>query len=94
VRVLGRKPGTSFFRPRSREHPDDEVFAAEMRPRVVVLDLSGVFGLEYSALKMLMEAERRQREVGLHLWLVGLSPEVLAATSDDRCEPSVRTGRR
>jgi high affinity sulfate transporter 1 len=26
VRVLGRKPGTNVFRPRSEEHPDDETF--------------------------------------------------------------------
>jgi len=49
-----------------------------MKPRVVALDLSGVFDLEYSALKMLTEAERRQREAGVQLWLVGLSPEGLA----------------
>ena len=47
-------------------------------PRVVALDLSGVFDLEYSALKMLIEAERRMRDTGVQLWLVGLSPEVLA----------------
>jgi MFS superfamily sulfate permease-like transporter len=105
VRVLGRKPGTNVFRPRSSDHPQDDVFpgllllrvegrvfflnaeriaekmrplVAEMQPKVVALDLSGVFDLEYSALKMLIEAERRQREAGLQLWLVGLSPEVLA----------------
>ena len=47
-------------------------------PKVVALDLSGVFDLEYSALKMLTEAEKRLRETGVQLWLVGLSPEVLA----------------
>jgi MFS superfamily sulfate permease-like transporter len=47
-------------------------------PKVVALDLSGVFDLEYSALKMLTEAEKRMRDAGIQLWLVGLSPEVLA----------------
>lgn len=46
-------------------------------PAVVALDLSGVFDMEYSALKMLIEAEKRMRESGVQLWLVGLSPEVL-----------------
>jgi sulfate permease, SulP family len=50
---------------------------AEARPKVVALDLSGVFDLEYTALKMLTEAEKRQRERGMMLWLVGLNPEVL-----------------
>ena len=104
VHVLGRKPGANVFRPRSKEHPEDEMFSgllllrlegrvffanaerirekirpliAEAKPRVVALDLSGVFDIEYTALKMLTEAEKRQREIGVMLWLVGLNPEVL-----------------
>jgi len=46
-------------------------------PRVIAVDLSGVPDLEYTALKMLAEAERRQREHGVSVWLVGLNPEVL-----------------
>jgi hypothetical protein len=34
-----------------------------------VLDPSGVFDLEYSALKMLTEGEKRQREASVMLWL-------------------------
>ena len=37
-----------------------------------------MFDLEYTALKMLVEAERRNRERGIRLWLVGMNPEVLA----------------
>ena len=33
--------------------------------------------LEYTALKMLTEAEERERARGLELWLVNLNPEVL-----------------
>ena len=50
----------------------------EAKPKVVALDLSGVPDLEYTALKMLIEGEKRQRERGVSLWLVGLNPEVLA----------------
>jgi SulP family sulfate permease len=104
VHVLGRKPGTNVFRPRSREHPEDETFSgllivrlegriffanaerirekmgpliAEAKPRVLAIDLTGVPDLEYTALKMMTEAEKRQREHGVMLWLVGLNPEVL-----------------
>ena len=49
----------------------------EAKPRIVALDLSGIFDLEYPALKMITEAEARQREAGITLWLVGLTPEVL-----------------
>jgi high affinity sulfate transporter 1 len=46
-------------------------------PQVVALDLSRVTDLEYSALQMLMERERRASERGAILWLVGLNPAVL-----------------
>ncbi len=104
VYVLGRKPGTNVFRPRSEEHPEDETFPGllllrlegrvffanagqigqkikllvdEAKPRVVVLDLSGVPDLEYTALKLLTEAQQKQRERGVWLWLAGLNPAVL-----------------
>jgi len=104
VYVLGRKPGTNVFRPRSMEHPEDETFVGllllrlegrvffanaqqiaqkmkllieEAQPKVVALDLSAVFDLEYTALKMLTEGEKRQREGGVRLWLVGMNPRVL-----------------
>jgi MFS superfamily sulfate permease-like transporter len=54
------------------------------RPRVVLIDLRAVPDLEYTALKMLSEAEERQREAGISLWLVGLNPEVLASSSARR----------
>ena len=105
VYVLGRKPGTDAFRPRSKEHPEDETFPGllllrlegrvfffnaehigqkmrllidEAKPRIVAIDLSGVYDLEYTALKMLIDGEKRHREGGVWLWLVGLNPEVLA----------------
>jgi len=104
VHVLGRKPGTNVFRPRSKEHPEDETFAGllllrlegriffanaeniaqkmkplieEGQPKIVAIDLSGVPDLEYTALKMLTEGEKRQRERGVRLWLVGMNPRVL-----------------
>jgi MFS superfamily sulfate permease-like transporter len=105
VYVLGREPGTTKFRPRSPENPQDEFesglllvrpegrmfflnaerigdrlreLMAETQPRVVVLDLRAVFDLEYSALKMLTEAEERARSRGIEIWLAALQPEVLA----------------
>ena len=104
VHVLGRKPGTNVFRPRTKDHPEDEVFPGllmlrpegriffanaeqmgqkikplieEAKPSTVVMDMSNVLDIEYTALKMLMEAEKRQLARGVKLWLVGLSPQVL-----------------
>jgi len=49
----------------------------QWKPTIVALDLSNVPDLEYTALKMLSEAQRREREHGISLWLVGLNPGVL-----------------
>jgi len=105
VYVLGRERGTTKFRPRSAENPDDEIepglllvrlegrmfflnaerigdkirdLISETKPRVVVLDLRAVFDLEYSALKMLIDAQVRGRAAGVELWLAAMQPEVLA----------------
>jgi SulP family sulfate permease len=47
------------------------------KPGVLLLDLSRVFDIEYSALQMLIESERRLAEQGVTLWLAGLNPDVL-----------------
>ena len=104
VFVLGRKPGTDVFRPRSKDHPEDDFYPGllllktegaihfanaqrignmiwplihEYRPRVVVIDCSAVPDFEYTALKMLTEAENKLRQSGISLWLVALNPEPL-----------------
>jgi SulP family sulfate permease len=51
----------------------------EIQPRVVALDLSAVFDVEYTTLKMLAEGEARMKERGISVWLVGLAPDVLTA---------------
>lgn len=50
----------------------------EAKPRVVVMDLSGVPDIEYTVIKMLTETVKREQERGVSLWLAGLNPEVLA----------------
>jgi SulP family sulfate permease len=50
---------------------------AHHQPQVLVLDMSRVPDIEYSALQMLMEREKRATEAGATLWLVGLNPGVL-----------------
>ena len=48
------------------------------QPRIIAIDLSAVFDLEYTALKMLADAEKKHRDRGIRLWLVGMNPEVLS----------------
>jgi high affinity sulfate transporter 1 len=49
----------------------------EHQPRVLVLDMSRVPDLEYSALQMLIEGDRNLAERGTTAWIAGLNPEVL-----------------
>jgi MFS superfamily sulfate permease-like transporter len=44
----------------------------------LALDFSRVPDLEYSALQMLIEGEKRATESGIVFWLAGLNPGVLA----------------
>jgi MFS superfamily sulfate permease-like transporter len=74
VRLVGRL----FFANYQRAFDKIRTLVEESQPRVLVLDLSGVIDVEYTALKMLTEAEGRTREGGITLWLVGLTPPVLA----------------
>jgi SulP family sulfate permease len=103
IYVLGRKRGTSVFRPLSDSHPDDETWPGllmvriegrlffanaqqvgeviwplveKAKPEVVLLDFRAVTDLEYTALKMLREAEEKIRGQGRELWLAGLNPSV------------------
>jgi MFS superfamily sulfate permease-like transporter len=79
-------PGLLMVRPEGRiffanaQHVGDQLLRLieAAQPRVLALDFSAVFDIEYSALKMLTEAEERLRERGILLWLVALNPEALA----------------
>ena len=50
---------------------------AQYKPRVVVIDMSRVPDIEFSALQMLIEGEKNTVQDGFILWLAGLNPEVL-----------------
>jgi sulfate permease, SulP family len=75
--LLLRLEGRLFFLNADRVAEKIRALAEVSKPNVLVFDLSGVFDLEYSALKTLIEAERQQHEAGISLVLVGLSPSVL-----------------
>lgn len=80
-------PGLLILRPEGRLFFANAQQVAELiralivqnRPRVVVLDMSRVFDVEYSALQMLMEGEQRATAQGVTFWLAGLNPGVLEA---------------
>jgi sulfate permease, SulP family len=104
VYKLGRKPGTSVFRPLPQENPSDETFPGllilrtegrvyfanaqrigdkiwaivhESKPQVLLFDCSAIPDIEYTALKMIVDAEEKLKREGVALWLAALNPEAL-----------------
>jgi len=75
--LLLRLEGRLFFMNAERVAEKIRPLIAEHHPRYVVLDMSGLFDLEYSALSALVEAERRHRVAGVQLVLAELNPDVL-----------------
>jgi anti-anti-sigma factor len=47
------------------------------KPKVVLLDCSAIPDIEYTALRMLTDAEEKLRQSGITLWLAALNPEAL-----------------
>jgi SulP family sulfate permease len=75
--LIVRPEGRLFFV--NAQYVSDQIgaLAAQHRPRVLVVDMSRVPDIEYSALQTLMEREQRATESGTEVWLVGLNPGVL-----------------
>lgn len=77
--LMLRPEGRVYFANARRIGHKLRPMVAEARPKVVVVDLAGVSDLEYTALHMLTETEKKLREQdGVMLWLVGMNPDVLA----------------
>ena len=118
--ALGRKRGTTVFRPLTAEHADDEqwqgllmlrmegrLFFAnaervadllwtqveQSRPRVLLLDGRAIFDVEYTALKVLVEAEEKLRRAGCELWLAGLNPAVFEVVERSQLGATLGRGR-
>jgi sulfate permease, SulP family len=49
----------------------------EAKPDVMLLDCRGLIDIEYTALKMLIDAEQRLRRQDVTMWMAALNPEVL-----------------
>lgn len=75
--LIVRPEGRLYFANAQQVAEEIRALIAAHKPRVVALDMSRVPDIEYSALQMLMEGEKRSHEQGATLWLVGLNPGVL-----------------
>jgi len=75
--LILRPEGRLFFANVQNVADQVKALTLQYQPRVLALDLSRVPDLEYSALQMIIESEKRVTEGGAVLWLAGLNPTVL-----------------
>jgi high affinity sulfate transporter 1 len=75
--LLLRPEGAIFFANAPRLVQEMRALIAEFTPRVLVLDLSAVPDMEYTALMMLTDGEEQVREAGTVIALVAMNPYVL-----------------
>ena len=75
--LIVRVEGRAFFLNAQRIGERVTQLIAETKPTVVILDGRALIDIEYTALKMLVEAEERLQREGVTLWLASLNPEVL-----------------
>jgi sulfate permease, SulP family len=76
--LLLRPEGRVFFANAEQLAHKIRLQVQEADPRIVAIDMRAVFDLEYTALKMLADAEKKNSQRGIRLWLVGMNPEVLS----------------
>jgi len=82
--LILRPVGRLFFANAPRVAETMRPLVERARPSVVLLDCRSVLDIEYTALKMLTEAEERLRGEGVELWLAGLNPEVLTCVRNSK----------
>ena len=75
--LILRPEGRLFFANTQQVGDQIRSLVERYQPRVVALDMSRIFDIEYSALQMLIEGERRATESGATFWLTDLSPDVM-----------------
>jgi MFS superfamily sulfate permease-like transporter len=75
--LIVRPEGRLFFVNAQYVAEQIKALVAQYKPRVLAVDMSRVIDIEYSALQMMMEGEKRWTEGGTVVWLAGLNPGVM-----------------
>ena len=75
--LILRPEGRIFFVNAQNVAEQIHALIVQHQPQVLALDMSRVPDIEYSALQLLIEREKRATEAGTTMWLVGLNPRVL-----------------
>jgi len=75
--LILRPEGRLFFVNAQYVGEQIKALVAKHKPRVLALDMSRVIDIEYSALQVLIEGEKRATADGAVVWLAALNPGVL-----------------
>jgi sulfate permease, SulP family len=76
--LLLRPEGPIFFANAALIAHKIEPLIRESQPKVVAVDASGILDMEYTALKMFAQFGEKLTQHGIQLWLIDMTPEVLA----------------
>ncbi len=76
--LLLRPEGPIFFANAAQIAHKIAPLVREAQPKVVAVEASGVLDMEYTAVKMFTQLAKRQSQHGVQLWLIGMTPRVLA----------------
>jgi high affinity sulfate transporter 1 len=91
--LILRPEGRLFFANAQSVADQVNALVAQYQPRVVALDMSRVPDLEYSALRMLMDGDKRAADRGAVFWLVALNPGVLEVVRNAGFDRQLGPGR-
>jgi len=82
--LIVRVEGRIFFANAHRAGDKMWPLIEQTKPSIVVIDCSSIIDIEYTALKMLAEAEEKLQRDGITLWLAALNPNVFSAVLRSR----------
>ena len=82
--LIVRVEGRAFFLNAQRIGDRLWPLVEQSKPAVLLLDGRALIDIEYTALKMLIEAEEKLRQQGVAMWMASLNPEVLKVVQQSR----------
>jgi MFS superfamily sulfate permease-like transporter len=91
--LILRVEGRAFFL--NAQRIGDKVWQAidSAKPEVLLLDCRALIDIEYTALKMLIEAEEKLRHEGITPWLASLNPEAVKVVQHSSLGETLRRPR-
>ena len=75
--LILRTEGRLYFANAANAGENMQALVAQTQPQVIILECSAIPDIEYTALTMLTDAEKKLRARGVSLWLAAVNPDLL-----------------